>query len=102
MCDLLRHLPYYFVLVYETEADRDNDDMYADENGIDGAGTCGDKTIIAPETRTIDYPGGSTRWYLANGAIDGNLAPYGAGIVPPDVAVLTSGLPYGSWLLVDT
>lgn len=57
---------------------------------------------IAPMTTAIRYDGSVTRWALDRGLIDGNLVPFGAGLVPPHVAVLTSGSRYGSWLLLDT
>lgn len=57
---------------------------------------------IAPITTAIRYNGPFTRWALGRGLINGNLAPYGAGEIPPHVAVLTTGSRYGSWLLLDT
>ncbi|KAK8043402.1 hypothetical protein PG993_005832 [Apiospora rasikravindrae] len=75
--DLLRHLPYI----------RSN-----------GEGN----SQVAPMTDAVDYGDSATRWTFNRGLIDGNLAPCGAGQVPPHVAVLTSGARYGSWLLLDT
>lgn len=75
--DLIRHLPY-----------------------ISSSGEGNDK--IAPETSLIQYNGSSTHWSLDKGIIKGALTPYGAGEIPPHVAVLTEGSRYGSWLLLDT
>lgn len=75
--DLLRHLPYIR------------------PNG------CNNQQI-APATTAISYNDSTTRWTLERGLLDGNLAPCGAGDVPPHVAVLTSGSRDGSWLLLDT
>ena len=57
---------------------------------------------IAPMTTAIRYDGRTTRWALSRGLINGNLVPYGAGEIPPHIAVLTTGLSYGSLLLLDT
>ncbi|KAM7192193.1 hypothetical protein V8F33_008467 [Rhypophila sp. PSN 637] len=61
-----------------------------------------DLTQIAPETSAINYTSSSVRWSLGNKSIQGSLEPYGAGKIPPHVAVLTEGSRYGSWLLLDT
>ena len=99
VCDLLRHLPY-LMPVSESEGDNtDNDDSV---DHLWGAGTCGDKSMILPETCTIDYPGVYTLQSLAKHGMQGLFEPAGAGVVPPHVAVLTNGSWYGSWLLVDT
>ncbi|ETS75723.1 hypothetical protein PFICI_12667 [Pestalotiopsis fici W106-1] len=66
VCDLLRHLPYIR------------------PNGQNNQ-------QIAPWTTATNYTDSTTRWTLNRGLIDGNLAPIGAGDVPPHVAVLTSG-----------
>ncbi|KAI0176930.1 hypothetical protein BJ166DRAFT_10815 [Pestalotiopsis sp. NC0098] len=77
VCDLLRHLPYIR------------------PNGLGNQ-------QIGPWTTAINYNDSTARWTLARGLVDGNMAPIGAGVVPPHVAVLTSGSRYGSWLLLDT
>lgn len=74
--DLIRHLPY-----------------------ISSSGEGNNK--IAPETSVIQYSGPDTRWSLDKGIIMGTLTPYGAGEIPPHVAVLTEAGRYGSWLLLD-
>lgn len=94
--DLLRQLPY---LMPGPEPETSTDDG---EDHLWGAGTCGDKSMIAPETRTIDYPGAQTLHMLARPGTKGFFEPAGAGVLPPHVAVLISGSRYGSWLLVDT
>lgn len=57
---------------------------------------------IAPETSAIQYNGPDTLWSLDRNIILGTLTPYGAGTIPPHVAVLTEAGRYGSWLLLDT
>ncbi|KAK8040828.1 hypothetical protein PG994_013835 [Apiospora phragmitis] len=66
VCDLLRHLPY-----------------------IRSNGQGNDQVVLM--TRATNYYDSATRWTFDRGLVDGNLAPYGAGTVPPHLAVLTSG-----------
>ncbi|KAL1909660.1 hypothetical protein Sste5344_004508 [Sporothrix stenoceras] len=96
--DLLRHLPY---LMPSRDSEANADDG-KNQDHLWGAGTCGDKSMIAPETHTNDYPNTQTLHMLARPGMKGLFEPAGAGVLPPHVAVLTTGSRYGSWLLVDT
>jgi hypothetical protein len=60
--------------------------------------------MISYETTPIQYNDvANIQWcFDGNRNGDGLLAPVGAGIIPPHVAVLTDGSRYGSWLLLDT
>jgi hypothetical protein len=76
--DLLRHLPYI-------------------SQDLDG------NRKIAYKTSTIQYNDkADIRWVLDRNKVEGILSPVSAGVIPPHVAVLTTGARYGSWLLLDT
>ncbi|KIH93807.1 hypothetical protein SPBR_09229 [Sporothrix brasiliensis 5110] len=69
----------------DLDANTENsEDQYQDQ--VLGAGTCGDKSMIAPETCTVDNPGATTL-PMARPGLKGLFEPAGTGVLSPHIAV---------------